>query len=159
MFDATAGRGADEDEDAEEEREEERRRAGGRGGSAEPDGEAEGEEAGAGPGSRVVKLGGAGGRGGVAAAPASDFVRQLRRAARRAAAAEPGSEAALSAWGPVLGVLRGMSATAIDRELRAIQVWACVRIEGVGGRGWVMTGAAYERGCRRCGACACGQSS
>ncbi|GFR50668.1 hypothetical protein Agub_g12918, partial [Astrephomene gubernaculifera] len=96
-------------------------------------------------GSRVVRLQG-GKRGAAAAAngdggaPVSAFIRQLRKAAAAAAAAAAGttkpdaagrsgngdaassSTSVLECYGPVMALLRAMSPTAIDRELRAMQV-------------------------------------
>ncbi|KAG2482597.1 hypothetical protein HYH03_018481 [Edaphochlamys debaryana] len=121
--------------------------AGGAEGGAQPPGWGEGSEeeeggsdrkgedgeggAGPGPGSAAAAPGGRsrivarkGGRAAAAGAagPVSEFVRLLRSCAAAASkAGAEGGEAALEAWGPLLGALRGMRPTAIDRELRALE--------------------------------------
>lgn len=82
--------------------------------------------------SRVVRMQRSGGRGPAAASvarPVSPLVHQLRLATAAVAAAVKGGSCSLGeagvveCYGPVLAMLRKMSPTAIDRELRAMQVW------------------------------------
>ncbi|GIL87705.1 hypothetical protein Vretifemale_15746 [Volvox reticuliferus] len=90
------------------------------------------EEAEAGPGSRVVRLTRRDGRKANGAeavsGPVSPFVHQLRLAAAAAEAAakagggDCGSSSVVDCYGPVISMLRQMTPTVIDRELRAMQI-------------------------------------
>ncbi|GIL66695.1 hypothetical protein Vafri_20180 [Volvox africanus] len=90
------------------------------------------EEAEAGPSSRVVRLKRRGGSrsvdGTAMSGPVSPFVHQLRLAAVAAEAAavanggDCGSSSIVDCYGPVISMLRKMTPTTIDRELRAMQI-------------------------------------
>ncbi|GLC36521.1 hypothetical protein PLESTM_000455900 [Pleodorina starrii] len=126
VFDPTAAASADAEADPSGEREAMELEAAGE----EEDGGAE-----AGPGSRVMGLrkerAAAAAAG--AAGPVSPFLRQLRLAAAAAAAAAAAGEAGgkgdgssggrvVECYGSLISMLRGMTPSAIDRELRAMQV-------------------------------------
>ncbi|GLI63849.1 hypothetical protein VaNZ11_006952 [Volvox africanus] len=92
----------------------------------------EAEEAEAGPNSRVIRLKRRGGRRAIGNAamsgPVSPFVHQLRLAAVAAEAAavanggDCGTSSFVDCYGPVISLFRKMTPTAIDRELRAMQI-------------------------------------